>query len=353
MNPSWKHFILVKFPIAMLLVGLLLVPVALAPRPMQQRLQSLHEDGVRLGEVYDRIAVNPRPIDVAFIGTSQTMHAIDDRGIEDALSSIGIHANVANLGTMWMGRDLHVLLTKALLEHKKPKLIVLEINEHETPYGHPLTPYVASASDMFCCQFWFDLDFPKSLLLFLKEQEYGLISRIWQSGAAASNPGKDWDFGWRPFDRIWNPNEPKAPSFGDKVSRLLGNSVRDENYNLTSMFGDAAVRQIVKLATDNNVKIVLLYLSEYAVAANPDPDNIRFHEGIAPTIIFPQSVAEDRRNWADFAHFNRSGASKAVPDLSAKIAAFLTADDVRFRQSADAGTGATAAGFRSSQPSPQ
>jgi hypothetical protein len=301
----------------------ILLVLALVPRPMANRLATLRNDGLRLVEVYDRITRNPRPIDIAFIGTSHTMGGIDDRDMEEALAKAGVHANVANLGMSWMGRDMHLFLIRQLLANKAPKLIVLEINEHEPPYGHELMPYIASASDMFCCHFWVDFNFPKIFLLFLKEQLYGVVSILWPSATLAVDQSQTWDYGWQPGDRIWNPEKPKKPSLGDRLENLLGGGSRAAAYKLVSNYGDDTVSQIVKLAHSEHAEIIFLYLPEYIYAANPEADNIRFHSDMAPLLFPPQNVVANRLNWYDSAHLNRTGALKLVPDLCAAIAVYL------------------------------
>jgi hypothetical protein len=302
----------------------LLLLLTLVPRPISERLTTLRADGLRLAEVYARIARDPRPIDVAFIGTSHTMNGIDDRGIEETLATAGVRANVANLGVILTGRDLHLFLTKKLLASKAPQLIVLEINEHEPPFGHPLMPYVASASDMFCCRFWVDLNFPKMYLLFLKEQLYGSLSMIWPSAPPSTSVPHLWEYGWDPVDRTWDAGAPKNPSLGDRLENLVGSVPRAAAYDLTSSFGNQTVRQIVDLAHSNHVKIVFLYLPAYIYAAHPSPENIRFFNELGPVLLPPPNVVANRLDWWDFAHLNRNGALKLVPDLSAAIADYLS-----------------------------
>jgi hypothetical protein len=293
------------------------------PRPISDRLTTLRADGLRLVEVYNRIAQDPRQIDIAFIGTSHTMNGIDDFGIEESLTKVGVRANVANLGAMWMGRDMHLFLTKQLLTNKKPQLIILEINEHEPPYGHPLMPYVASASDMFCCRFWADFNFPKMFLLFLKEQLYGSFSAIWPSVLQSSPAPRTWEYGWDPMDHTWNAEMSHNPSFGDRLEKLAGSGLRAAAYSMTSDYGNQAVRQIVGLAHLNHVEILFLYLPEYIYAAAPNSDDIRFYSEMAPVLLPPRDIVASQQNWGDFAHLNRSGALKLAPHLASDIADYL------------------------------
>jgi hypothetical protein len=306
--------------------GLLLVSLVLTfwPRPVAERLATLHADGRRVAEVYERMAHDSNAIDVAFIGTSHIMNGIDDRGVEETLAGAGIHAKVTNLGTTWMGRDMHLFLTKELVASKRPQVVVLEINEHEPPYGHPLLPYVATASDIFCCRFLTDMNFPKMYLLFLKEQLYGGLSIFSTSSATPASSSKSWKYGWSPLDRDWDGQMPQKPSLGERIERLIGREARGTAYKISSDFGRQAVRQIVDLLKSNNIRIVFLYLPEYAYAAQPEPENLRFYSNLGPILLPPADLVADRRNWADFGHLNRGGALRLVPYLSGAIADVLT-----------------------------
>ena len=118
---------------------------------------------------------------------------------------------------------------------------MLELNEHEPPYGHPLMPYVASVSDMFCCHFWFELDFPKMFLLFLKEQTSGVVSILWPLGRAPQEATETWDYGWEPVDRIWDSGQEKIPGLATGSRSFSGRQFRETGYKLTSTFGDDTV----------------------------------------------------------------------------------------------------------------
>jgi hypothetical protein len=303
---------------------LILLLLALLPRPLFERFQTLQGDQIRLVEIYQRIT-RDLPIDVAFIGTSHTMNGIDDRGVEEALATAGVRVNVANLGMEWIGRDMHLFLAKQLLANKTPQLIVLEINEHEPPYGHILMPYVASASDMFCCEFWMEWNFPTMFLLFLKEQLYWALSWIWSSPPTSTRMTRASDYGWAPIDRSWNPQMADNRSFGDRIESVMGSGVRAAAYRLSSTFGDQAVRQIVDLARSKNVKIVFLYLPEYIYAVGPGPQNVLFYDNLGPVLLPPQEVVANKANWGDFAHLNKNGALKLVPYLSAMLTDYVVA----------------------------
>ena len=78
--------------------------------------------------IFDRINHNTAPIDIAFIGSSHTIHSFQDKKIEEMLGS---NFHVTSLGYCRYGRNLEYALLRMLLEHKTPKFIVLEVHEDE------------------------------------------------------------------------------------------------------------------------------------------------------------------------------------------------------------------------------
>ena len=95
--------------------------------------------------LFDRITKNKVPIDVAFIGSSHTIHAFQEKKMED---SLGQNYHLANFGYCRYGRNLQYTILKLLLQHKSPKLIALEVSEGEEKNSHDIFPYLAETSDL-------------------------------------------------------------------------------------------------------------------------------------------------------------------------------------------------------------
>jgi hypothetical protein len=297
----------------------LVVLLALAPRPMERRLATLQGDGLRLAAIDYRIRSDPRPIDVAFLGSSHVVNGVDDQGLEQALAAQGTPATVANLGMFVMGRDLHLLLTKALIAYKRPKLIVLEINEHEASKGHPYMPYIGAASDLVAAGL--PLNLPQMFLLHLKQQALGI--------ADAVLPGREplpvlprAAYGWQPIDMVWS-GQMDAPSLGDRLQARFGPQLRARLYRATSHYGDVAVVRIVALAHAHGVRVIFLYLPEYKYAADPDPQLLVHYRRLGPVVVIPRDVALDRADWFDHSHLNVEGTRRLAPTLAAAIAQAL------------------------------
>jgi hypothetical protein len=99
--------------------------------------------------VYDRVFKNETSIDVAFIGSSRTLHAVNEVEIEKLVNdSVRPSLNIANLGYCEPGRDFQYAVLKDLLKQKQPKLVVIEVTEDEQRSAHPSFPYIADITDL-------------------------------------------------------------------------------------------------------------------------------------------------------------------------------------------------------------
>ena len=88
--------------VLLFLLPLLLLGVWIAVRPLDKHFAFRYIKGDCLGHgrwIHDRIVENPLPIDVAFVGTSRTVRAVDDTQIERRLrDAYDLPLHVANFG---------------------------------------------------------------------------------------------------------------------------------------------------------------------------------------------------------------------------------------------------------------
>jgi hypothetical protein len=121
--------------------------VCLLPEDDYQRwqLQASYMDGV-LPWIYDRIHFDPKPIDVAILGSSHSQLAFSAAVVEDELARRGKQANVANLAIGGPGQNIQWAIVDELYKSKSPKVIVLGVDDRPNPYGHFAFRYVAPAS---------------------------------------------------------------------------------------------------------------------------------------------------------------------------------------------------------------
>jgi hypothetical protein len=122
------------------------VGVCLLPENGYQRWQLL--DGTiyeRLRWDYERIHCDPRPVDIAIVGPSETKLGLSAARVEQQVSLQGRPANVANFSVEAAGRNIDWAIIDELYKSKSPKVIVIGIHSAPYPYGHPAFRYVAPA----------------------------------------------------------------------------------------------------------------------------------------------------------------------------------------------------------------
>jgi hypothetical protein len=120
--------------------------VCLLPENDYQRWQLV--DGTIYGQVrwiYERIHFDPKPIDIAILGSSRTQLGLSAAKVEQQLLSDGDPATVANLSMVAARRNLNWAIEDELFKSKTPKLIIVGVDEAPLPFGHPAFSYVAPA----------------------------------------------------------------------------------------------------------------------------------------------------------------------------------------------------------------
>ena len=118
--------------------------VLLLPENDYQRWQLQDPDG-SLRWIYERIHFDPKPIDIAIVGSSRAQLGFSAAAIEQDLAQRGKHANVANFAMVGAGRDLQWAILDELFKAKTPRVIVLGVDDQPYPFGHFLFKYVAPA----------------------------------------------------------------------------------------------------------------------------------------------------------------------------------------------------------------
>jgi hypothetical protein len=270
----------------------------------------------RIAVVHQRIANNTTPIDVAFIGTSHTWNSIADQELQRQLATLGADVSVANIGSSWMGRDLHLFLLKQLLEYKRPRLVVIEITDHEFAFGHEALPYVGNLSDLMCCRPYLDPEFPGHFALYLKNQVVAAVELLRRAETPqAAKSGKD--FGWMAVDKVWKTPVPNSQP------RTLKQRLKYKAYAWTGLYGLSAVEQMVGLAKEKGVKVAFLYLPVYEHALIDPANDLENFVKLGPVIKLPARIGRDPSLWFDDSHLNRTGAmmltTAIAPDIRAQL----------------------------------
>lgn len=123
------------------------VAAACLPDNEYQRFQLV--DGTIYDNVrwsYERMHFDPRPVDIAIVGPSRSRLGLSAGRIAERLAAAGHPAEVANFSIVADGRNVEWLLVHELLATKRPKTIIVAVNETPNRWGHPAFKYIAPAS---------------------------------------------------------------------------------------------------------------------------------------------------------------------------------------------------------------
>jgi len=294
-----KH-ILLKIALFFSLLAIPFMTLFISPYPEEFAYHYIEHDCYNHGAwIYDRICHNSTPIDIAFIGSSHTIHSYQDKKIEEI---IGINYHVANLGYCRYGRNLEYTLLRMLLEHKTPKFIVIEVHEDEEKNSHDIFPYLAKTNDLLMTPTAFDRDYFADLF-------HGASARLEYFKARF----------------IFRKKYPKSSSelygYGTSDRKVTGEELKDnqnawrkrlEQTQLQAIekiqmkYPTAYLEKMIGLIKEKNIPFLFVYLPEYGSKLK-SPKYASYYQNIAPLLIPPQYIFDDASNWMDASHFNDKG----------------------------------------------
>jgi hypothetical protein len=115
----------------LLLTAFLVLPVVTARLGTFHRADvyaSMPESAGPFSYIHQQIFRENSDLDVVFIGSSVMLYGIDTPHVQKALSErLGRDASVITLGSYWPGQDRTYLILRDLLQHRKVKMVVLNI----------------------------------------------------------------------------------------------------------------------------------------------------------------------------------------------------------------------------------
>jgi len=310
-----------------LFFSLLLIPIVtlfMLPYPEEFAYHYIENDCYNHGSwIYDRINHNTTPVDVAFIGSSHTIHAIQDKKIEELL---GQNLNIANLGYCRFGRNIEYLILKMLLKHKSPKLIVIEVHEDEEMNSHDIFPYLADKEDLLLPPTAINRDYFSDLFNGGSARlEYFKARYIFRK--TYPKPTSEL-YGYAASDRQVSREEL------EENKRLWKNRLSQTNpeiiENIQAKFPFAYLNEMVEILQKKNIPFMFIYLPESGSSLQK-PKYAILYQKLAPLIIPPPTVFHDTSNWMDASHLNDKGSEVLSIWLAEQIKSELCADSTAIR----------------------
>ena len=273
-----KHSVLFSIPVLGYLVTVWWHPVA-----QEQQWNRITGNCSKSACIYHLTEQNQAPIDVAFIGTSRTMNAVNDTLLSQVWG-----LNVINLGYCRPGRNVHFEIVRMLLEKHKPKALFVEVNQEEDWYGHFDYGNVASTHDVL----WsvnsrnpkYFRDVKRNFIM-----KYDLFQNTVRNESYASENCTQG------FGNILQPGQALNPV-----------TYTDTN-NASQVYASFYyLENLISLAQKSGCKIYFHYLPALGLV-NYDPHHLAYYQSYGP-VIFPPSDLEKKELWADNSHIIPEGA---------------------------------------------
>lgn len=312
------------------------VAAAALPDDPYQRWQSVENTlYANAAWSYERIHFDPRPVDVAIIGSSRSQLGLSPVRIAEGLAARGRPVTVANMSVIEDGRNLEWAIADELFTVKRPKLLVILISERFNRWGHPGFKYLAPAAAVawppapFLHNSLYDLAYLpfRQMTLFAASffpQVFGL-RRDFDPAKYAALPtdftsnqvlsdGKliDMDVG-HPAEDL----REEARAFAAKQQDSL---VPAALTPITDADNPVYVGRIVDLARHHGAQVLFVYLPEFEGPTTIEGE--RYYARLGPVENYGD-LARDPAMFHSFAHLNHAGAMIASDRVAAAAARLL------------------------------
>jgi hypothetical protein len=325
--------------LAILAVALACVGLAclLPTNPYQRRVQL---DGTIYDTtrwIYERTHYDPAPVDVAFVGASRTMLAINAPRLEADLAARGIPARVANFAVIGSGRNIQALMLGELMDAKRPKLLVIEVNEHVYPFGHqaygPVAPNAAIlAPPLFGLHDWpyhlIELPYRNVHLFAAKlfPQAFGIPDSFDPARYRGTTPDTTRSFRL-PTGRLidMDAHVPRATlEAGARAFEARKPPHAFPPAIAARVYGDDRVytQAIVDAARAHGIPVAFLFLPYFSGPTTIDAQDFYAARG---TVLNGGFVAQQPDLYEGWAHLNRRGAAEMTDWVADRIAPLMTA----------------------------
>jgi hypothetical protein len=309
-----------------------LVSMVALPHDKFLRFQALNDGTAPTAYwIYQRIHLDATPIDIAFIGSSRIGLSIHSRRIEEDLQQLGVTATAANLHIVKSGVNMQYVVAKELLEARKVKLLVVEMDDWEDRRTQPDFIYLANTWDVVAAPIFVNLNYFSDLArlpgrqvdLFLQTE-----ARRWGLSPPSDIPlyeGPNLDHAEfvRTLDGVKHyRNTRHTQAEMDSLRReqereitppLLPASMSGVEFRMSRYY----LERILDMAQAHATSVVFLYTTRFGGPAQPPPYQ-RYASRAA--LINPWAALQDYALWGDATHVNWEGA-KRMTDFVARALA--------------------------------
>lgn len=291
------HIFLFLLPV----LGLLMI----IPISKRQHFISMKDDCFNHGIwLHDRIFENPLPIDIAFIGSSHTINAINELQLDSLLNKQQVHS--ANLGYCRLGRNMDYAILKELLKNKKPKVVVMEVRETESRYSHPAFPYIASQKDVILPALLFNRDIAKDAFT-----TFAYKTELIQDHFFSSQPAPPIDL--NPSGYVTHLDTAKKELLQEFLLKRgqPEKKASGPEHDFYNAYPKNYLDKIVSVCEENKIQLMFLYLPGYGTTKTyAVPEEAVYYQEHGKLLIPPAAILQTTSNWFDENHLNKVGSEK-------------------------------------------
>ncbi len=283
--------------------------------------------------IYERIELDPTPIDMAIVGNSRLEAGVSAPELQAMLRAQGRpDLHVANLSMPQEGRNIHYVIVKRLLEkHPEVKTLIVSVVEQQPRTGHPAFRYLADADDVVGAPMFVNVDYANDLATLPYRQmslwAQSQAPKAFGDTAALSRAyeGTDRDTtltftlpDGRVVDRDRIVALPKITADAEAAinggrGQLLPASLVDAEYAVERTY----TRRIAALAKAHGVRLIFLRLPVYS-DTRPVADEPFYRQ--FGNVWAADFLSTDYTLYSDYGHLNRRGVKVLTPWLAAQLA---------------------------------
>ena len=288
--------------------------------------------------VYERIHYDPRPIDVAMVGSSRMEASVRVNELSEGLSrKLGRQVSVVNFGLPQEGRDLQWAVVEQLLSNRSEvKLIVLSAGAEST-LSHPGFRFLGDDASIVGAPAFYNPYYLENLLTLPYRRLAYFVQGLWPEAFQLSPSFDRIIHQKRAFDpaesfrmpngeliereRVLDPSRIEAQRRAIAETRKHDPKLRylglDQRYAIERSY----LRKIARLTKEKGVDVAFLRVPVYQ-GADEQIDDRKFYTSLGP-ILEPVQLAGDYRHYMDAGHLNRTGTAALSPWLVEQLTQLL------------------------------
>lgn len=266
------------------------------------------EDFRKVAWDHHRIFVSDKPIDVAFIGTSQSYYGLQDTEIESTLRNHGIRENVVNMAFPGFGRNQHYVVVDDLLANKKPKALIIEVLESEKRESHKAAIYMANNKQAVGCLTAPNLRFVRDFMGFYnsrRQQIRDYLTGDWKQ-SSDTQASVESTTSWKAVDTVLSVE--KMAELQIRLEKARKPVILPRKYwNIEYGLPLSMLEKIHTAAQKSGVPCYFLYVAHYGAPNRPDPYFMKIYHKYGEVLIPPSKIWNNPSYYCDSHHLNMDG----------------------------------------------